>query len=118
MNNETLLEAKRKVSKLLNEVDSIGINTEVIENFNKLTCDKLEELADLEASIGLPQEKFLGKVWDTTRYSHCYITMNYAISQEVIKINESTTRIFKIFKELNNLLDAIKPLEDEERWQE
>lgn len=113
MNNKELLEAKRKVSKILDEIDKIGINTEVIENFNKLTCDKLEELADLESNIGLPHEKFLGKVWNTTRYAHCYITINYAITQEVVKLNESNNKIYEIFKELNTLLDAVKPLDDE-----
>ena len=54
MNNKELLEAKRKAKKIFDEIDKIGINTEVIENFNKLTCDKLEELADLEDNIGLP----------------------------------------------------------------
>lgn len=100
MNNKELLEAKRKAKKIFDEIDKIGINTEVIENFNKLTCDKLEELADLEDNIGLPHEKFLGKVWDTSRYAHCYVTMNYAISQGVTKINES---IIKYTKHLRNL---------------
>lgn len=117
MNNKELLEAKRKAQKIFNEIDKIGINTEVIENFNKLTCDKLEELADLEDNIGLPHEKFLGKVWDTSRYAHCYVTINYAISQEVTKINESNNKIYEAFKELSNILDAVKPL-DEERGQE
>ena len=106
MNNKELLEAKRKAKKIFDEIDKIGINTEVIENFNKLTCDKLEELADLEDNIGLPHEKFLGKVWDTLRYAHCYVTMNYAISQEVTKINESNNKIYEAFKELSNILDA------------
>lgn len=117
MNNKELLEAKRKAKKIFDEIDKIGINTEVIENFNKLTCDKLEELADLEDNIGLPHEKFLGKVRNTSRYAHCYVTMNYAISQEVTKINESNNKIYEAFKELSNILDAVKPL-DEERGQE
>lgn len=43
--------------------------------------------------------------------------MNYAISQEVTKINESNNKIYEAFKELSNILDAVKPL-DEERGQE
>lgn len=117
MNNKELLEVKKHCKKIFDEIDKIGVNTEVIENFNKLTCDKLEKLADLEDNIGLPHEKFLGKVWDTSRYARCYITMNYAITQEVIKLNESKNKIYEIFKELSNLLDAVKPL-DEERGQE
>lgn len=89
MNNKELLEIKRKAKKIFNEIDKIG----------------------------LPHEKFLGKVWDTSRYAHCYVTMNYAISQEVTKLNESNNKICEAFKELSDLLDAVKPL-DEERGQE
>lgn len=113
MNNEALLEAKRKVSEILDKIDSIGVSTEVIENLNKLTCDKLEDLSQLEGNLGLPRDELLGKIWDVTRYSHCYITMNYVITNEVIKINETNTKIYEIFKELNTLLDAVKPLDDE-----
>ena len=57
MNNKELLEAKRKAKKIFDEIDKIGINTEVIENFNKLTCDKLYKLAsDIKESEKVEDE--------------------------------------------------------------
>jgi len=52
MKNERLLEAVAKAKGLLEEIDNIGISTEVIESLNVLTCDKLEELQGLRRSGG------------------------------------------------------------------
>jgi hypothetical protein len=91
MNNKELLEAKRKVKKIFDEIDKIGINTEVIENFNKLTCDKLEELADLEDNI-VSDNNYLA----TRLYSVSYC------SDTIIKsINEKLERLYKIASDIN-----------------
>lgn len=106
---------KEQINQVRNELDKIGINTEILENLNKLINDKLEDLNNL--SLGLPQKELLVKIWEITRYSECYISLNYISSQEITKLNNSillTSDKIKLLEE--SLLNTINP--QEERGQE
>lgn len=108
MNNEIFLETKRKANIILDIIDEIEINTEVINNFNKLMYDKLEKLANLENNIGIGRDDLLIKLLDTTRNTSCYITMNYIISQKIKEIEERNKQNRIIIKEIINTISPIK----------
>ena len=90
---------KTNILQVKDELDKIIIDSEAIENYNKLINDKLDELNGL--NINQTREDLLSDLWELKRYSECYITLNYSITQEIIKIQESV-------KKINNLLEACK----------
>jgi hypothetical protein len=94
---------KASILSVKEDLDKISINSEVIENYNKLTCDKLDELNQL--NIHQDKEHLLVALWELTRYSECYITLNYSITQEINKLNNS---LKSVNDKLNNLLEACK----------
>ena len=94
---------KASILSVKEDLDKISINSEVIENYNKLTCDKLDELNQL--NIHQDKEHLLVALWELTRYSECYITLNYSITQEINKLNNS---LKSVNDKLNNSLEACK----------
>lgn len=94
---------KQDILQVKEDLNKIIINSEVIENYNKLTCDKLQELDDLD--IHQDKEQLIGALYELTRYSECYITLNYSITQEINKLNDS---VKSINDKLDNLLEACK----------
>lgn len=93
----------KDILQVKEDLNKIIINSEVIENYNKLTCDKLQELDDLD--IHQDKEQLIGALYELTRYSECYITLNYSITQEINKLNDS---VKSINDKLDNLLEACK----------
>lgn len=94
---------KQDILQVKEDLNKIIINSEVIENYNKLTCDKLQELDDLD--IHIKHEDLIVRLYELTRYSECYITLNYSITQEINKLNDN---IKSINDKLDNLLEACK----------
>ena len=94
---------KQDILQVKEDLYKIIINSEVIENYNKLTCDKLQELDDLD--IHIKHEDLIVRLYELTRYSECYITLNYSITQEINKLNDN---IKSINDKLDNLLEACK----------
>lgn len=93
----------KDILQVKEDLNKIIINSEVIENYNKLTSDKLQELDDL--NIHQDKEHLLGALYELTRYSECYITLNYSITQEINKLNNN---VKSISDKLNDLLEACK----------
>ena len=94
---------KQDILQVKEDLNKIIINSEVIENYNKLTCDKLQELDDLD--IHIKHEDLIVRLYELTRYNECYITLNYSITQEINKLNDN---IKSINDKLDNLLEARK----------
>ena len=94
---------KQDILQVKDDLNKISINSEVIENYNKLTCDKLQELNELD--IHQDKEHLLVALWELTRYSECYITLNYSITDEINKLNDS---VKSINDKLNDILEACK----------
>lgn len=92
-----------EILKIKDNLDKISINSEVIENYNKLTCDKLQELNEL--NIHQDKDSLLVALLKLTRYSESYITLNYSITDEINKINNN---IRLINNQLNKLLENNK----------
>ena len=101
------------------ELDKITINSEVLENTNKLINDKLDDIVQLDLKDN--KEALISNIYRVTRYSHCYITLNYLQSQDVHlsnKIYTLTYCINEILKATNKKIDSIYPnLSDEEKDQ-
>lgn len=94
---------KEQLNQLKDEIDKIFISSEVIENYNKLTCDKLDELNKLD--ITKKHDELLIQLYGLKHNSECYISLNYSISQELIKINNSVSLLNS---KINDLLKACK----------
>lgn len=88
---------KIQIEQVKDELDNISVVSEYIENYNKLICDKLEEINKLDPT----KDDLLIQIAQLIRYSECYTTLNYAITQELNKINDSVNKI-------NHLLEACK----------
>lgn len=84
------------------ELDKITINTEVLENTNKLINDKLDDIVQLD--LKEDKEALISNIYRVTRYSHCYITLNYLQSQEIDKINASIEVIYNKLSQIEDLL--------------
>ena len=84
------------------ELDKISINTEVLENTNKLINDKLDDIVQLD--LKEDKEALISNIYRVTRYSHCYITLNYLQSQEIDKINASIEVIYNKLSQIEDLL--------------
>lgn len=84
------------------ELDKILINTEVLENTNKLINDKLDDIVQLD--LKEDKEALISNIYRVTRYSHCYITLNYLQSQEIDKINASIEVIYNKLSQIEDLL--------------
>lgn len=88
----------------------MAINTEVLENLNKLINDKLDNIRNLDLSQ--PREALLGSIWTLTRYSECYTTLNYLQTKEIDKINNSIATMFNKIKQIEDILKNITPLKN------
>lgn len=84
------------------ELDKITINTEVLENLNKLINDRLDDIVQLD--LKEDKEALISNIYRVTRYSHCYITLNYLQSQEIDKINASIEVIYNKLSQIEDLL--------------
>lgn len=93
--NTMFLQAKEELDKIL-------INTEVLENTNKLINDKLDDIVQLD--LKEDKEALISNIYRVTRYSHCYITLNYLQSQEIDKINASIEVIYNKLSQIEDLL--------------
>lgn len=120
MKNENIIEikkeARKKLESLLDEIDKINLNTEVIENYNNLITDKLEEATRLEESIDTlnkPIEEIILNARELTRYSNSYTLLNYTIKDKTLEIEESNNKISKLFKEIIALIDRIDNTEED-----
>ncbi|MBQ9013464.1 MAG: hypothetical protein IJ094_07945 [Bacilli bacterium] len=105
-----ILDINKITNQVKDELDKVAINTEVLENLNKLINDKLDNIRDLDLSQ--PKEALLGSIWALTRYSECYTTLNYLQTKEIDKINDSITTMFNKIKQIEDLLKNITPLND------
>ena len=91
-------EYKEQLRQVKDELDNISVVSEYIENYNKLICDKLEEIRNLDPT----KEDILIQIVQLTRYSECYITLNYSITQQLNKINDSVIKINDLLEACNN----------------
>lgn len=105
-----ILDINKKINQIKDELEKVTINTEVLENLNKLINDKLDDIRDLDLSQ--PREALLGSIWTLTRYSKCYTTLNYLQTKEINEINDSIATMFNKIKQINDLLRDITPLKD------
>lgn len=105
-----ILDINKITNQVKDELDKVAINTEVLENLNKLINDKLDNIRDLDLSQ--PREALLGNIWTLTRYSECYTTLNYLQTKEIDKINNSIATMFNKIKQIEDLLKDITPLKD------
>lgn len=103
-----ILDINKITKQVKDELDKVAINTEVLENLNKLINDKLDNIRDLDLSQ--PREALLGSIWTLTRYSECYTTLNYLQTKEIDKINNSIATIFNKIKQIEDILKNITPL--------
>jgi len=99
MNNQTI----QKLNAILDNLDSMAINTEVVENLNKLINDKLDSVRDLTL-ISDNKEVFYSRLYEAQRYSECYITLNYLLTKEIDKLNKSINDTFKQVRDIESLL--------------
>lgn len=99
MNNQTM----QKIDTILNNLDSMAINTEVVENLNKLINDKLDSVRDLDR-ITEDKQVFYSRLYEVQRYSECYITLNYLMTKEIDKLNKSINDTFKQVRDIESLL--------------
>ena len=86
-----------KLEQVKDELEKIVINSEMIENYNKLICDKLEEIGKLDLTKDL-----LIQLYQIKRYSECYLALNLSIKQETDKINDSAIKINKLLEACTN----------------
>lgn len=105
-----ILDINKITKQVKDELDKVAINTEVLENLNKLINDKLDNIRDLDLSQ--PREALLGSIWTLTRYSECYTTLNYLQTKEIDKINNSIATIFNKIKQIEDILKNITPLKN------
>lgn len=105
-----ILDINKITNQVKDELDKVAINTEVLENLNKLINDKLDNIRDLDLSQ--PREALLGSIWTLTRYSECYTTLNYLQTKEIDKINNSIATIFNKIKQIEDILKNITPLKN------
>ena len=87
------------LEQVKDKLDKIFISTEVIQNLNKLTSDKLDQIRELDYS--LPHSEFLLKLNEITRYSDSYMTLNYIMNEELEKINNN---VKSMCDEINNII--------------
>lgn len=93
---------KKDIIEQLNNIDeelnNIVVSIETINDYNKLTSEKLNQLDDLD--IYQDKKDLFLKVWDLKRYSECYVTLNSAITKEIDKVNESLKTITDDLREV------------------
>ena len=94
---------KQEILQAREDLNKISINSEFIENYNKLIGDKLQELNKLD--IQQSKNNLIIKIWQLKHYSECYLTINYSISDEIKKLNDN---IKSIDDKIEIILEACK----------
>lgn len=90
-------------SKIKEKIDNLTGSTEIIENNNRLIYDKLFEIDEISQNKNQsPEEKALS-IYKIKRNSDCYMTLNYIITNEILKIENELQKIYEYIIEIENI---------------
>ena len=82
--------------KVKEELDKISVSSEVIGDLNELINEKLDTLNKLKGKENID----ILAIYDVLRLNNNYITLNYLITNELQKINESVELAYKLLNQI------------------
>ena len=90
--------------RITENLDELGVNTEVIEHSNVLIYDKLDTIENISKKRNQTTEQKALNQYEIERNNECYMTLSYVITRELRTIDNTVKNIYSDIGEIEKIL--------------
>lgn len=102
------------IKSIKDNLDNLGVNTEVIERSNKLIYDKLETIEEISNKRNQTIEQKALNQWEIERNNECYMTLSYVITREITTIDKTIQTLYNKIIAIENYIQPKKETKENE----
>lgn len=101
--------------KITENLDELGVNTEVIERSNVLIYDKLDTIENISRKRNQTIEQKALNQYEIERNNECYMTLSYVITRELQTIDNTIKNIYSDISEIEKILKSNEEIKTNEQ---
>lgn len=102
------------IKSIKDNLDNLGVNTEIIERSNILIYDKLETIEEISRKRNQTIEQKTLNLWEIERNNECYMTLSYVITREITTIDKTIKTIYDKIATIENYIQPKKEIKENE----
>lgn len=102
------------IKSVKDNLDNLGVNTEIIERSNILIYDKLETIEEISRKRNQTIEQKALNSWEIERNNECYMTLSYVITREIATIDKTIKTIYDKITTIENYIQPKKEIKENE----
>lgn len=102
------------IKSVKDNLDNLGVNTEIIERSNILIYDKLETIEEISRKRNQTIEQKALNSWKIERNNECYMTLSYVITREIATIDKTIKTIYDKITTIENYIQPKKEIKENE----
>jgi hypothetical protein len=102
------------IKSVKDNLDNLGVNTEIIERSNILIYDKLETIEEISRKRNQTIEPKALNSWEIERNNECYMTLSYVITREIATIDKTIKTIYDKITTIENYIQPKKEIKENE----
>ena len=102
------------ITSIKDNLDNLGVNTEIIERSNILIYDKLETIEEISRKRNQTIEQKALNSWEIERNNECYMTLSYVITREIATIDKTIKTIYDKITTIENYIQPKKEIKENE----
>lgn len=102
------------IKSIKDNLDNLGVNTEIIERSNILIYDKLETIEEISRKRNQTIEQKALNSWEIERNNECYMTLSYVITREIATIDKTIKTIYDKITTIENYIQPKKEIKENE----
>lgn len=102
------------IKSVKDNLDNLGVNTEIIERSNILIYDKLETIEEISRKRNQTIEQKAPNSWEIERNNECYMTLSYVITREIATIDKTIKTIYDKITTIENYIQPKKEIKENE----
>lgn len=92
------------LQQIRENIDDLGVNTEIIERSNKLIYDKLDTIETISKKRNQTIEQKALNQYELERNNECYMTLSYVITRELMTIDNTLQDIYDYINKIENII--------------
>lgn len=102
------------IKSVKDNLDNLGVNTEIIKRSNILIYDKLETIEEISRKRNQTIEQKALNSWEIERNNECYMTLSYVITREIATIDKTIKTIYDKITTIENYIQPKKEIKENE----